>query len=59
MNKKFRPGEKVQASGLYEIIGPRGGDTKKEITAVKGKVFPPQPKGGETYILKEKAKHKR
>lgn len=59
MTKSFKPGERVPQSGLYEIIGPRGGDTKKEITAVKGKTFPPQPRSGETYKLAERARHKR
>jgi hypothetical protein len=59
MKKSFRPGETVPESGLYEIMGPRGGDTGKEVTAVKGKTFPPQPRPGETYKLAERARHKR
>ncbi len=59
MKKLFKPGQAVPTSGLWEIIGPRGGDTNKEVTAVKGKTFPPRPKAGETYRLAEKAKHKR
>jgi hypothetical protein len=59
MKKLFKPGEKVQTSGLYEVIGPRGGDTGKEITGVKGKPLPPSTKPGITYKLVDKTKHKR
>jgi len=59
MKKIFKPGEKTKRSGLYEIIGPRGGDTGREITAVKGKILPPSKKSGVTYKLKDPAKHKR
>jgi len=59
MKKQFKPGEKVEKSGLYDIIGPRGGDTGKQITGVKGKILPPSKKPGETYKLVDPAKHKR
>lgn len=59
MAKPFKPGQIVQRSGLYDAIGPRGGDTGKQITAVKGKTFPPQKKDGMTYKLVDPAKHKR
>jgi hypothetical protein len=59
MKKEFKPGDRVETSGLYEIIGPRGGDTGKQVTSVKGKTFPPSPKAGETYRLADRAKHKR
>ena len=59
MSKTFKPGEKVLKSGLYEVIGPRGGDTGKEITGVKGKTLPPSKKQGITYKLVDSAKHKR
>ena len=46
MPKLFKPGQKIKRSGQYEKIGPRGGKTKKEITGVKGKVFPPSVRAG-------------
>lgn len=50
MPKNFKPGESVPRSGLYEVIGPRGGDTHKEVTvSTKDGVFPPTPKPGMTY----------
>ena len=47
--KKLKPGEKAPASGQYPIIGPRGGNTGKERTVVKGEPMPPTPKPGQGY----------
>lgn len=52
-----KPGEKANTSGQYEIIGPRGGRTGKEVTVVKGEPLPPTPKPRETYELVDKTKH--
>lgn len=51
MKKTFKPGDVAPVSGFYEIIGPRGGETGKERTAVKGEVLPPTPKPGMTYKI--------
>ena len=51
MAKEFKPGETATRSGEYGIQGPRGGDTGKERTVVKGKPFPPTPKPGQTYVM--------
>jgi hypothetical protein len=59
MSHLLKPGDTVPRSGLYEIIGPRGGDTGKQITGVKGKTLPPTRKSGEGYRLADAAKHKR
>ena len=45
----LRPGQAVKISGQYEIIGPRGGETGKERTLVKGEPAPPTPKSNETF----------
>ena len=58
MKKPLKPGQIILRSGLYEIIGPRGGDTGKQITGVKGKILPPTKKSG-SYKLVDPAKHKR
>jgi hypothetical protein len=50
----FKPGEKAPASGQYGVHGPRGGDTGKEITGVKGKTLPPTEKPGQTYTLDDR-----
>lgn len=54
-----KPGEKADTSGQYERIGPRGGKTGQEVTVVKGEPLPPTPRPGETYIIKDKTKHKK
>lgn len=59
MTKIFKPGEKIPVSAQYAKIGPRGGKTTKEITGVKGKIFPPAPKPGVTFKLTDRTKHKR
>ena len=59
MSKLLKPGQTAQRSGLYDVIGLRGGDTGKQITAVKGKTLPPQKKDGMSYQLTDAAKHKR
>jgi len=57
MQKKFKPGDTAPQSGQYQKIGPRGGKTHKEITMVKGKIFPPGGKKRITYQLVDKTKH--
>jgi hypothetical protein len=56
MTKTFKPGQEALKSGQYEIIGPKGGETGKERTVVKGEPFPPTPKSGETYKLVDPTK---
>lgn len=58
MAKKLNPGEIAPASGLYELIGPRGGHTGKERTVSKGEVLPPPPKAGMTYTIATRAHNK-
>ena len=57
--KIFSPGEIVEESGLYPVVGPRGGDKGYEVTVVKGEPFPPLPeKGwgfGEPHLAKNTA----
>jgi len=59
MKKIFKPGEKTPVSAQYAKIGPSGHKTKKEITSVKGKKFPPAPKAKMKYKLTDKTKHKK
>jgi hypothetical protein len=54
MKRQFNPGEKAPVSGLYELIGPRGGHTGKERTVVRGEVLPPTPKPGMGYEISER-----
>jgi hypothetical protein len=55
VKKQLNPGDIAPVSGLYELIGPRGGHTGKERTVVKGGVLPPTPKPGMSYEISERA----
>jgi hypothetical protein len=59
MSKPLKPGTPAPASGQYARLGPRGGDTGKEVTGVKGKPLPPTPNPGESYKLADRTRHKR
>ncbi|MDR7856068.1 YjzC family protein [Tissierella sp.] len=54
----LKPGQKVPASGQYEVVGPRGGKTGKEVTSVKGESLPPTQKPGQKYNLVDPTKNK-
>jgi hypothetical protein len=56
MPKTHKPGETGPRSGQYEVLGPRGGRTGEEVTAVKGKTFPPTPGPNQRYILVDPTK---
>jgi 3,4-dihydroxy-2-butanone 4-phosphate synthase len=55
MAKQYNPGQVAPVSALYEVIGPRGGHTGKEVTVAKGKELPPTPKPGMAYEISERA----
>jgi hypothetical protein len=52
-----KPGQKAPASGLYDVVGPKGGDTGKQVTGVEGHTLPPTPKPGQSYKLVTPAKN--
>lgn len=56
-NKQVKPGQPSPASGLYDIVGPRGGDTGKQRTSVEGHPMPPTPKPGQKYVLTDPAEN--
>jgi hypothetical protein len=58
MSKTNKPGERAQRSGLYEIIGSRGGHTGNERTVAKGEILPPTPRPGQSYRIAEPARNK-
>jgi len=51
MSGKLKPGQPAPRSGEYGIVGPRGGKTGEERTAVQGKPMPPTPKPGQSYTM--------
>jgi hypothetical protein len=53
----LKPGSKAPASGQYVIVGPRGENTGKERTVVKGEPLPPTPKAGQRYIMNDPSKN--
>jgi hypothetical protein len=58
MAKTLNPGEAAPVSGLYELVGPRGGRTGKERTVARGQILPPPPKSGMKYRIAERAHNK-
>jgi hypothetical protein len=56
--KGLTPGTETPRSGLYDKIGPRGGDTGEQVSSTKGKPLPPTDKTGETWKLTKPAHHK-
>lgn len=59
MRNTFKPGQKVPVSAQYAKIGASRHKTKKEITSVKGKKFPPAPRAGMKYKLTDRTRHKK
>lgn len=57
MGANIKPGAAAPKSGQYEIVGPRGGPTGQERTAVRGKPMPPTPKAGQQYTLVDGTKN--
>jgi hypothetical protein len=58
-NNVNKPGQKAPKSGQYGVVGPRGGNLKREITSTAGKPLPPTEKPGQGYVLVDETKHKK
>lgn len=58
MSKSLKPGHTAPRSGQYAVVGPRGGNTGREITVTKGEPMPPTQKPGQTYTLVDPTKNK-
>ena len=58
MPERFKPGQKVPASGQYEVTGPHGASRGREVTSVEGEPFPPTQHKGDRYVLADRTKHK-
>jgi len=57
MPQRLKPGTPAPKSGQYERIGPHGGRSGEEVTAVQNKPLPPTPKPGESYVLVDRTRH--
>ena len=57
MGISIKSGKPAPHSGQYLIVGPRGGSTGQERTAVRGKPMPPTPKAGQSYVLADGTKN--
>ena len=56
MKKHYKPGQPAPVSGQYPLLGPRGGDTGQEVTAIKGRPLPPTPEPKMGYGKPDKTK---
>ena len=56
---EFKPGDKVQASGIYRVTHDKNHTAQHDVTCVHGKRFPPCNGCGEhpRFILVRAAKH--
>jgi hypothetical protein len=54
---KLKPGDSAPVSGQYSVVGPRGGDTGKEVTSIKGRPLPPTEKPGQSYVVADPTKN--
>ena len=51
------PGTKTPTSGLYDLIGPRGGNTGRQCDSTQGNPLPPTPQAGQKWQLNTPARH--
>ncbi len=56
-SKKLTPGTPAPQSGQYPVVGPRGGNTGREVTAIEGRPLPPTPKPGMGYGNPDVTRH--
>jgi len=53
----LKPGQTSPASAQYGVVGPRGGNTGKEVTVPKGRPLPPTPKPGMGYVINDRTRN--
>jgi hypothetical protein len=53
--KGLKPGQRASASGVYEIVGSRGGLSGQQAIIERGKPLPPIPKSAANYTLRAKS----
>lgn len=47
----LKPGDTTPESGLWEIVGPRGGPTGQTVVSEVGKPLPPTDQPGQGWVL--------
>jgi len=57
-SKTYTPGTPTPRSGIYDKVGPRGGNTGQQADSTKGNPLPPSARPGETWRLNTPARHK-
>jgi hypothetical protein len=57
MSKILKPGEPAPRSGIYDMVGPRGGLTGEQKVSTESKPLPPTDKAGQGYRLARPAHH--
>lgn len=55
--KTFKPGQPAPQSGIYDVVGPRGGKTSEQVVSTQDNPLPPTPKPGQSYQLAKPAHH--
>jgi len=58
MGKIFKPGQPAPASGIFNMVGPRGGKTGEQVVSTRSKPLPPTEKPGQGYQMAKPAHHK-
>lgn len=58
MAKPLKPGTPTPKSGIYEQVGPRGGQTSEQADSTRGKPLPPTHGPSQGWRLVQPAKHK-
>ena len=58
MTKTLKPGQPAPKSGIYDMVGPRGGHTGEQVVSTHNKPLPPTVKPGQGYQLAKPANHK-
>ena len=57
MGKILKPGQATPQSGIYDMVGPRGGTTGEQVVSTHNKPLPPTQRPGQGYVLSEPARH--
>lgn len=57
MSKTFKPGTPAPKSGIYNLVGPRGGKTPEQVVSTQHHPLPPTPKPGQSYELAKSTHH--